>query len=398
MNICFVEFGYPTKNSGGGAGTYVKITAKELLKQGHKVFVISKYFPDESEEFIDEGIFIKRIKIKGWHWCFTKIPLIGKFLARFFRIIEYSIAINISIKNLHKKYRLDLVEFSETANFLYLFQIKLPYVVHLHGSSFTFKKYCGEKITLEDRLQRKLEGIFMKKSKLITSPSKFLKKEIINEFKINESKIEVIPHPVDDYLLTLSYKQKYNFKIVFYAGRLEKRKGVHILKESIPIIVKEYPNVKFWLFGSESEEITRKDLAEYFRNHNVINNVELYPFLKRDKMLKFLKESDICVVPSIWDNSPLIIYESMILGKAIVASNVGGIPELIINNFTGILVEPGNIKEFSNAIIKLLFNRDTCQTIGRKAQEFAIQMFNINKIVSRRLEIYKNLLKENNFL
>ena len=86
----------------------------------------------------------------------------------------------------------------------------------------------------------------------------------------------------------------------------------------------------------------------------------------------------------------------MILGKAIVASNVGGIPELIINNFTGILVEPGNIKEFSSAIIKLLFDRDTCKTIGRKAQEFAAQRFNVNTIVDKRLGIYTRFVEGSN--
>jgi len=106
MNICFVEWGYPAKNFGGGAGTYVQIIAKELVRRGHKAFVISLYLDCETEEYFDDGVLVRRIRIKGWHWYFTKIPFVGSWLESFFRIIESSLAINKTISKIHNEQKL----------------------------------------------------------------------------------------------------------------------------------------------------------------------------------------------------------------------------------------------------------------------------------------------------
>src|SRR3989344_4024297 len=98
MNICFVEMGYPAKNYRGGAGTYVRLIAKELLKQGNRVFIVSQHIAGEPSDCEDNGIIIRRIKIKGWSWYFKKIPIIGGVVSRFLQIIELSLSINAEIK------------------------------------------------------------------------------------------------------------------------------------------------------------------------------------------------------------------------------------------------------------------------------------------------------------
>lgn len=392
MNICYVEQGYPAKSFGGGAGTYVQLAAKELIKRGHKVFVISKYLDGEPAELVDDGVIVRRVKIEGRHWYFSKVPIIGRLLARFFRIIEASLVINREIKEIHRKYKLDFMELTESANFLYGVYIRLPYVVHLHGSSFTFKKYCGEKITLEDKMQRRLEGFVIKRARFITSPSRFLRDEIIREFSIDTSKICVIPYPIDEKLVTVRSQDNKEQKIVFYAGRLEERKGVHILKEAIPLVLKKYQNVVFMLFGLDSKNITRNSLEEYFKEHGVSEKVKIYSFTPKKKLFEYLSQADICVVPSIWDNSPNTVYEAMAAGKAIVATNVGGIPELINNGVEGILVEPANPGYLSQAIVDLLKDDNKRKQMGQATQKKATEKFNINSIIGQKLTIYSRIM------
>lgn len=391
MNICFVESNYPGRSSGGGAGSYVQLIAKELLRRGHKAFVIARYRDSEPFESLDEGVVVIRPKIKGWSWYLGKVPLIGGVLARFFHILEASLAINTAIERLDKKHRLDLVEFSENANFLYAFRRRVPYIVHLHGSNFTFKKYCREKIFPEDRMQRRLEGIVLKRARFITSPSEFLKNEVIKEFNIPSSKIKVVPYPIDERLLESKQHGSGVDKTVFYAGRLEKRKGVHILQEAIPIVLKKFPQAMFMLFGQDSKDITKTGLEKYFYRLGCGEKVKVFPFCPKEELFNYLSKAGICVIPSLWDNSPNTVYEAMAAGKAIVATNVGGISELITNGITGLLIEPNNLYSLSQAIIDLLEDDVKRRQMGERARKEAIKRFKIENIIEERLKIYKNV-------
>ena len=391
MNICFVEMGYPAKNYRGGAGTYVRLIAKELLKQGNRVFIVSQHIAGEPSDCEDNGIIIRRIKIKGWSWYFKKIPIIGGVVSRFLQIIELSLSINAVIKEFHKRYNLDFIESCEIPDFLFKIQTCLPYVIHLHGSEHTCKKYCGERIGLEDKLQRRLEGFVIKKADLITTPSQFLKDDIIREFGINDSKIHVIPYPINEQLTLIKEDLSKDIKIVFYAGRLEKRKGVHTLKEAIPLIVSEYPKVKFLFFGADTKSITRNDLISYFERCGVSDKVEIHSFVPQERLFEYLSRADICVVPSIWVNSPNTVYEAMAARRAVVATNVGGIPELVKNGVTGILVEANNTSHLAKSIISLLKDDAKTEEMGKKAREGAIERFGTERIVKKRLAIYKTL-------
>jgi glycosyltransferase involved in cell wall biosynthesis len=391
MNICFVESNYPGRFSGGGAGTYVQLIAKELMRRGHKAFVIARYLDSEPPESDDGGILVSRPKTGNLSWYLGKIPLIGSILAKVSQIVESSLAINAAIDTLDKKHRLDVVEFSENANFLYVFKKHTPYIVHLHGSNVTFKKYCREKIFFQDRIQRCLEGFVMRRARLITSPSAFLKNEVVEEFNIAASKILVIPYPLDEKLLQSEHRADKDNKIVFYSGRLEKRKGVHTLQEAIPLVLKKYLQVMFMLFGSDSKDMARAGLQKYFQQRGVAERVKLCPFCPKEELFNYLSEADICVIPSVWDNSPNTIYEAMAAQKAIVATAVGGIPELIENNIQGVLVEPEDAKGLSQAIGDILENENKRKQLGQRAREKAIKIFNMDNIIRQRLAIYEQV-------
>lgn len=391
MKICFVERGYPRESYGGGAGTYVQLCAQELIKLGHKPFVITESLDGKVREFNDEGITVQEVVVKTWPWYFTKIPIFGPILAKFFQIIEEGLSINKKIKNIHRQFGLDVVELAETPNFLYSLFIKIPYVIHLHGSSFTFKKYCQEKILVEDKLQRYLEGVVIKRAKAIMSPSEFLKKEVSREFKIKPDKIKVIPYPIDQRLLLIKKKEDKDNKIVFYAGRLEKRKGIYILIEAIPLVAAKEPAVKFLFFGTEGKKGIKEEINTYLKNRNLSAKVEFYPFTPKNKLFDYLAAADICVVPSLWDNSPNVIYEAMAAGKAVVAAATGGIKELIVDNQNGVLFSSYDSKVLAEKIIDLLDNKGKREKISAQAQEEAAKRFNSELVTKERLKIYEHI-------
>jgi glycosyltransferase involved in cell wall biosynthesis len=390
MNICFIEPGYPGSKSGGGAGTYVQLVARALAKRGHKAFVISTYSQYDSQEYLDEGVVIKRVKAGNLHWYFSKIFLIGPLISGSIHIVENSLAIYKTLIKLKKENSLDIIESCESANLLYLFT-GIPYIIHLHGSKYTFKKYCGEKIFLQDKIQRWLEGFLIKKAKHITSPSLFLKNEVIKEFRINPSNVSVVPYPVKIYPKNTKEenKNKSDERVVIYAGRLEKRKGVHILVKAIPEVIKRCPTVKFMFFGSDSKELTKEMLKNMFKKKGLAKKVEISSFVSRNLLNQYRQKADVCVVPSLWDNSPYVVYEAMAQGKAVIVANSGGMAEMIVNGVSGILVEPNDSFGLAWAIVKLLKNDKTRQDMAISGRKSVGRKCNPENNICQRLRLYE---------
>lgn len=393
MNICFVETNYPTSKGGGGAGTYVRLLGKELARLGHKVMVISKHIPEEPKVSEVDGVEVFRIPFGNLHWYFSKLPVVGKIFSRPLRYLENSFAVHKKILELNDKYDIDLIEFTESGDFWMPIWNRIPYLVHLHGSSYTFKKYCNEKIETGDKLQRLLEGFFIRRAKFISSPSYFLRNEIKDEFSINENLFHVIPYPLDPAILSYEGKQKTNsnFKTIFYAGRIERRKGVHTLVEAIPKIRRKFKNTRFCFFGSQSSELIEDYIMNYLRSFNEDYNIEINQYCPKEILMEHLFNSDICVIPSLWDNSPNTAYEAMAAGKAVVACKTGGIPEIIEDNNTGILVPPGNSNALAKGIISLLENDGLRKEMGKNGQMKIRDLCDLKKNVEKRLLLYKKV-------
>src|SRR5262249_55816826 len=155
--IGYVESGYPHPHGGGGAGTYVRLVGRELVRRGHSVTVIASWCPQCPVQESDEGVCVHRPKpAGGLHWYASKLPLIRE-LALSLRYLEQGWRIYRALNSIHKARPLSIVEFSEGGDFWHAFRRPFPVVSHLHGSRFTFLKQSGRPINGGDRLERRLE-------------------------------------------------------------------------------------------------------------------------------------------------------------------------------------------------------------------------------------------------
>jgi glycosyltransferase involved in cell wall biosynthesis len=193
---------------------------------------------------------------------------------------------------------------------------------------------------------------------------------------------------------------KKSIKDYFYIGvlaRLEPNKGHKILIEAIENICinkKNYSNKKIKIFfagiGDESYKddlvrlLKKKRISENFIFLGHINNIE-----------NFLYSMDIIVQPSLFDETfPCSIIEAMACGKLVIGSKVAGIPEQIKDRKTGFLVNPGNVRQLTKAIIKCLNNYRIVNNMGIEAYKRFQQHFSKTKCVSNYINLYKTLLKK----
>ena len=109
--------------------------------------------------------------------------------------------------------------------------------------------------------------------------------------------------------------------------------------------------------------------------------------------MSVMKSSSIVVVPSRMDSLPTTIKEAFFLNVPVVATNIGGIPELIKNNETGILVSPNDLEKLANAINDLLIDKVKSEKLSLNANIFVKNHMTWDVVLPKFIDFYKNLLK-----
>jgi glycosyltransferase involved in cell wall biosynthesis len=173
---------------------------------------------------------------------------------------------------------------------------------------------------------------------------------------------------------------------ILFMGILNRIKGVDILLKAIPNIIRSIPNIQFYIVGSGPYETELKNIVNklYIENY-----VQFLGYISGNERYKYLKSADVVVIPSRYDHFPILLLEAMACGKSIIASNVGGIPEILDNYKTGILFESENVEELAEKIILLTQNKDLKEKLGLAAK-IKSEEYNWQKIANMTEELYKN--------
>ena len=171
-------------------------------------------------------------------------------------------------------------------------------------------------------------------------------------------------------------------------GRMDYWKNQRILIEILPALKKISPQIKLILVGGGEEEQNLKHLAI---KKGIENDVIFLG--QRSDVNQILKAFDIFVFPSLTEGLPLAIIEAMATGLPVVASYVGGIPELIDHGVNGLLVAPMSAAEIKDAILKLLQNPNLRQKMGEITRQKFEAHFSLSRMVKNYLKVYDQALK-----
>ena len=227
--------------------------------------------------------------------------------------------------------------------------------------------------------------------------SESVKRYIIDKSKISAEKISVIYNGVNIKSQDNSYEQnpKMPFKIedkdriLMTVGRLHKQKGHCYLIQAVSKVRKEFPNVKLLVTGEGEEENNLKKLVKTL---DLMNEV-IFAGLSSD-IERILPMAELFILPSLWEGLPNALLEAMAAGKPVVATKVGGIPEIVVHGETGVLIPPRDTDALAIAIIDLLQNRLKAKDMGEAARIRAGKRFSIYKMIEKTENLYQELLKE----
>lgn len=397
MKVALLSFEYPPETGNGGIGTYSRNLALGLKEIGIDVHVISGAKSVKNETYLDnDGIKITRCRLgRPYSYGFHAI---GKFGGWCSNRLENAFTMYKTFKNLHNRYNFDVVEMPECGaeGLLVNNLTTVKTVVKIHTPLYFLGIY-NDAMSKDLRIASYFEYIGIKKAGILTSPSKFMAYKIKNDLNLKNN-IHVVPNGLNIGEIDCKRKENFEFRknfnipkdsqVILYSGRLEFWKGVSIFEKVIPKIIKEFPNVFFVLAGRESLGYNNNNLIKKLKELGIIEKVIFLGQVPYDDLLTILSQIDIYVAPSIHDNFPYSCLEAMASSCPIVSTTAGGIPEMIENGKSGILVEPDNAEAFSNAILSFLESPEKRVVFGKNARKRVEENFDYITIAKKTLNIY----------
>jgi glycosyltransferase involved in cell wall biosynthesis len=172
-------------------------------------------------------------------------------------------------------------------------------------------------------------------------------------------------------------------------ARLDPVKGLDILLKAVPLVLRRLPRARFVVVGGGAERTRLQSLAERLGVSGAV-----YFVGERSDALAWMKRFDIFTLPSRHEALPYTILEAAALQKAVAASAVGGILELIAHEKTGLLVEPRHPETLAEALLRLGEDAALRQRFGGALRESLVQEFSLSRMLRQTQDLYLRLLHE----
>ena len=224
---------------------------------------------------------------------------------------------------------------------------------------------------------------------LFIAPSKFLKAKFV-QFGFPEQKIVYLPNFVPPDITHISEEplqdlHNKNNPYILYFGRLSKEKGLFTLLNAMKFL----PEITLKISGTGEEEGELKK----FTKRNSLDNVQFLGYNRDNSLKRIIRQSMFVVIPSEWyENFPVSVLEAFSLKKPVIASNIGGLPELVKNNKTGLLFEPGNYIDLKCKIEDLFNNSKKIKEMGENAKKLIEEKYNSELHYRKIIKIYASLI------
>jgi glycosyltransferase involved in cell wall biosynthesis len=284
-------------------------------------------------------------------------------------------------------------------------------ILHTHGFKENFIGGIAAKLCLLKAVVRTHHGQAMLKSKglngwiekinahLLTKHHISVSEDLREFLKKNgyeQSKITMIHNGIDFERMDLGKGSDFlrkdfnigeNITVIGTIGRMEAIKGHKYFIEGAGLILEKEKNVCFVIVGDGA---LMEEMRNYAEKLNITQQIRFAGF--RHDSLNCLNMFDIFALTSLHEGIPITLLEAMSLGKPIVATNVGGIPEVIENNYSGVLIPPEDPYSFAEACVRLANDSSLRERLSVKARAEVRRRFSLETNILQTIQLYKSLI------
>jgi len=401
LRVCLISREYPPDTGFGGIATFANHLAHGLVSLGHQVHVVT-LAADKSKSYSEAGIMVHRVMP---YFEQRTLEVIERAMPYSKYMISTSSALWQKFIELHTQELFDVVDSPEllAEGFFPALTGVCPLVVRLYTphSKFIAEGLHNVTPSFDHQFVAMAERLAMKCADAITSPSKDLAQFVANDLDCSLEQIKIIPNPIDTDLFTPLGKQAIknnDFLKVLFVGRLEERKGIRYLIEAWHKITAAVPKAHLYVIGDDTQTARGQtsvlaQLKKYIKQSKQSKSITFIDRVPLSELPAYYRSADVCVVPSVYDNSPYACLEAMSCGLAVIGTAAGGTSEYIVDGESGIIVEAKNSAGIAQAVIDLLKDDKKRQRIGNNARSRVLINFQRREIARQMAQLYKQAAK-----
>jgi glycogen synthase len=382
VRIGFYTPNYPGFNCDGGIGTYTRALGYELTRLGHAVHVLT---PGDREPAADGPVRVHFTRTDHLAGVDRIVPGAGAC----WRVAK-------AMGELVRAHHLDVVEFPNWEGLGVLFQrrARVPVVVRMHTSSAETQQIDGLPDLRWYRWNVRRERWQARRADALVTHSDAHRRVMSAETGIPADRIRLIPLGLEARPDFVRPPRPPGPPTVVYLGRLEHRKGTMDLLDAVPRVLRDVPDARFVLIGADRPHAPGGRLhADYVAElpAAVRERITLTGPLPGPEVDRWLQAADLFVAPSRYESFGLIFLETMRWGTPVVGTTAGGIPEIVEDGVSGVLVRPGAAGELAEAITGLLQNPERRAAIGAAGRRRMETEFTVERMAGRIADLYREV-------
>ena len=397
----------------GGISTHVYELSRALVSKGIDVHVVTCDFPKTPDRETVDGVKIYRVKCSKicksnfLAWIYYMNSLMIECGSRVLKGSDFDV-----IHAHDWMVARASVELSDRYN--------IALVSTIHATEFGREDHCDKdhinntnknlrhRIEEDDDFGKTIsctERTLILQSDRVICASKYMRNHISQIFNVSVEDVDVIPNAIDvsrfltakNYFINEDVRSNLGLqresKIILYVGRLVKEKGIYTLIDAFDNLLRHYgqlqqessSNLRLIIVG---EGHLKKDLMRYVCQRRLQRYVHFTGFVDERTKIALYHSSDVCVIPSLYEPFGIVALEAMACGIPIVASDIGGLSEIVENNVTGLKVQAGVSDLLTVAIMNLIDNPSLARQLASNAYGCVKRKYNQELLAEKTISAY----------
>jgi FkbM family methyltransferase len=394
MSVCFTSLDYPPKPMGGIARYTVEL-ARGMAARGHDVHVVTESEVPYRLDF-EDGVWVHRYPRNDRFMPSLDGHLLGYNLAHVGAVWR-------AVVDVAHRFPLDLV-----AGNVWLAEVLVcgldPRWPTVMTTSTPLQTIAATQPALavkaEVSWQVRMEHAALRTAGQLHAVSHAVYADIREQVpEANNVPAEVIWHGVSDRAQYVEKQQPHDGIEILFVGRLEPRKGIDTLLEASIQLIRERPGVRLRVVGADNPYASEdpRPYAERVRQRlasepAVLAQIEFEGELSDATVDQLLQGCDIFCAPSRYESFGLMNVEAMMFSRPVVSTRVGGIPEVVVDDETGILVDPDDVGGLLRALRRLVDDPALARRLGRAGRARYETEFTNDTAVARMLDLFERTL------
>lgn len=399
LRLCLLSGTYPPSHY-DGIGRHTNLMAKGLFERGHTVHVITR--GDQEQVTFYDGAYVHTIPYA--------LDRYGEYrrLSKLHHTLNYSHAVYDKTRRMVLN---DGIQLADTPlwgveGLVTAIQGDLPVIVRLQTSTRQINTIQSQ-LDTDNRLMGEIEQVLLSHAAALVPNSHATWRNVQNIYSgLDAFRPAVIPHgikPIPDEVLASPPKRLAEHRpTVLYVGRLERRKGTHVLLEAIPRVLQKLPNLQFVLAGSDNSQhdgFQRQvgmSYPAYFQRKypQYADRVTFLGYVSEEELDSLYHACDLFVAPSLYESFGLIYLEAMNYAKPVIGCQAGGIPEVVEHGVTGLLVEPDAVPPLAEAIVSLMSSPQRLAEMGQAGRRRLLDNFTHLHMAQAFEKMYRAALQD----